>query len=109
MAYFIMIDDPKIEGNAAITKSREIMNGNKGKLFGIYLSFFPQILLGIITFGIYFYWLIPTMLLAKYEFYLDITGKNAEVVEAEIVSEEPKSASKAEETEKETEEEANEE
>ena len=85
MTFFLMNDDPKLEGNNAITKSRELMNGNKGKLFGIYLSFFPQILLGLITLGIYFFWLIPTMNLAKYEFYLDLTGKSKEEIEGEAV------------------------
>lgn len=88
MAYYIMIDDPKIEGSEAITKSMELMKGHKMELFNIYLSFILKILLGLVTFCIYFLWLMPTLELAKYEFYLDLVGKSkkkTEVIDGTVV------------------------
>lgn len=82
MSFFVMIDNPGFDANAAITKSREIMNGHKMELFLIYLSFILKILLAIVTLGIYSFWLTPTMQLAKYEFYLDLTGKNVKKTDA---------------------------
>ena len=52
MTMFIMQDHPELSGNAAITKSREMMDGHKFDLFLLDLSFIGWYLLGILTFGI---------------------------------------------------------
>ena len=39
MAPYIMAENPNLTANEAITESRRIMNGNKGNLFGLLLSF----------------------------------------------------------------------
>ncbi|MDR2630827.1 MAG: DUF975 family protein, partial [Spirochaetaceae bacterium] len=39
MAFYILKDNPNIGALEAITQSRKIMAGYKGKLFGLYLSF----------------------------------------------------------------------
>lgn len=48
MAYFILADNPNIGVLAAITKSKEIMVGNKAKLFLLHLSFTGWFLLSIL-------------------------------------------------------------
>lgn len=45
----ILRDNPELSANEAITKSREIMNGHKGKLFGLYLSFLGWQILNAFT------------------------------------------------------------
>ena len=69
MAYFIMIDDPKMKAIDALRKSKEMMMGRKGKLFLLYLSFFGWILLGILSLGIGFLWILPYMSTAEVRFY----------------------------------------
>ena len=39
MAFFILRDNPDIGAAEAITRSRKMMSGHKGKLFGLLLSF----------------------------------------------------------------------
>jgi uncharacterized membrane protein len=48
------------------------MNGNKGKLFGLYLSFIGWGILCILTLGIGFLWLYPYVSLSLANFYEDI-------------------------------------
>lgn len=57
--YFILKDDPEISPNAAITKSKQLMKGNKSKYFLLLLSFFGWIILCILSLGIGFIWLVP--------------------------------------------------
>ena len=59
MTEYILAENPKIEGNDAITKSRELMDGHKGRLFLLQLSFIGWILLSILTLGIGMIFLIP--------------------------------------------------
>ncbi len=97
MTYYIIIDNPNISPLEAITKSKEIMQGNKMKFFYMQCRFFgwillamtPPLTLSLITlrnvetmniassllFAISwggFIWLYPYMMTAKTEFYEDI-------------------------------------
>ena len=49
---YILSDNPDMQPTEAITKSREMMNGNKWNTFVLDLSFLGWALLGIITLGI---------------------------------------------------------
>ena len=69
MAFFILRDNPGMSALDAITASRKMMKGYKGRLFCLYLSFIGWILLSIITFGIGFLWLYPYMFLSMTNFY----------------------------------------
>ena len=72
MSYFILRDNPEIGGLEAITRSRKMMNGYKGKLFGLYLSFIGWGFLCCLSFGIGFLWLIPYMQASTANFYEDL-------------------------------------
>ena len=72
MAYFILKDNPDIGANEAITRSRKMMAGHKGKLFLLYLSFIGWILLCCLTLGIGILWLYPYMTLSVANFYEDL-------------------------------------
>ena len=52
MSYFILLDNPDMSANDARKESMEMMDGNKGKLFRIYLSFIGWYILSLFTFGI---------------------------------------------------------
>lgn len=72
MAPYIMADHPEITGEQAITASKNLMQGKKGKLFCLHLSFIGWILLSCLTGGILFIWVAPWMEVAQARFYESI-------------------------------------
>lgn len=73
-AYFIYYDDYRKTGIApgyrdAITKSRQLMDGHKGQLFLLDLSFIGWHILCLFTLGIGYLWLTPYILTTKVAFY----------------------------------------
>lgn len=73
MTFYILNDNPGLEGNDAITKSRQLMKGHKWDLFVLYLSFIGWILLSILTFGILAILFVgPWMYVAQAKFYESI-------------------------------------
>jgi uncharacterized membrane protein len=69
MAFYILRDNPEIGALEAITRSRKMMAGYKGKLFGLYLSFIGWGLLCCLSLGIGFLWLCPYVSLSVANFY----------------------------------------
>lgn len=78
MTPYILIDHPHHSVKEAITKSREMMDGYKWKLFKLRLSFLGWILLCIITVGLATIWVAPYMQAAETEFYHRISGQEEE-------------------------------
>jgi uncharacterized membrane protein len=72
MSFYILRDTPGMSGLDAITASRKMMNGYKGKLFCLYLSFIGWCILCMFTLGIGYLWLMPYMQLSVANFYEDI-------------------------------------
>ncbi len=72
-AYFILIDNPNMSPGEAIDKSKQMMRGNKGKLFLLGISFIGWILLTIFTFGIGGLWLTPYMYTSLAVFYKELS------------------------------------
>ncbi len=83
MAPYILAENPTISITEALDESQEMMKGHKMDLFILGLSFIGWGLLGLITFGIAFIWVIPYINAAHAEFYLEVSGGNviAEAVE----------------------------
>ena len=69
MTYYIRKDHPEYTATETITKSREMMNGYKGKLFLLDLSFIGWIIVGILCCGIGTLWVYPYMQMARAHFY----------------------------------------
>jgi len=72
MAFYIMRDEPGIGALEAITKSRKMMDGRKGKLFRLHLGFLGWFLLCLLSCGIGFLWLVPYVEASTANFYLDL-------------------------------------
>ena len=68
---YIVMDEPELTARQAITRSCEIMEGRRWKLFCLYLSFIGWGILCILTFGIGFLWLAPYMNASIAAFYED--------------------------------------
>lgn len=88
--FYIIAEEPGIGPLQAIRKSKEMMCGNKWKLFCLNLRFLGWALLCILTFGIGFLWLAPYMLISFAKFYDDVAHPAIEV-EA-VVEEQPAQA-----------------
>ena len=68
---YILLDEPELTARQAITRSCEIMEGRRWKLFCLYLSFIGWGILSLLTFGIGFLWLVPYMNASIAAFYED--------------------------------------
>lgn len=72
MTPFILVENPEMKAIDAIHKSQELMKGHKFDLFYLELSFIGWILLGILTLGIGYLWLLPYMQTSIAAFYDDL-------------------------------------
>jgi uncharacterized membrane protein len=79
MAFFILRDNPGMNALEAISASKKMMHGRKGRLFGLFLSFIGWVLLCILTLGIGFLWLVPYMHLSMAHFYEDLKKEQVSV------------------------------
>ncbi len=60
-AFYILAEHPEMTATEALNESKLIMEGHKSELFVLYLSFIGWSLLGAITCGIGYIWIIPYM------------------------------------------------
>ena len=75
LAPYLMAEDPEMGAMEAIEKSKELMKGNKWRLFCLQMSFFGWILLSVLTLDILSLWIRPYMNVATAAFYLEVTGR----------------------------------
>jgi len=71
-AMYILAENPGIGAREAINRSKAMMDGHKMELFVLYLSFIGWALLGVVTFGIAYIYVIPYMSAAQANFYNSI-------------------------------------
>lgn len=72
---YILKDYPELSVNQAIKLSVKMMKGHKMRCFLLSLSFIGWILLGILTLGIGYIWLIPYMYTTMAAFYQDVKNE----------------------------------
>lgn len=88
MAAYILYEHPEMTPNEAITKSRELMDGNKWRLFCLEFSFIGWAILCGFTCGIGYFWLFPYQEAAVAAFYREIwREKYGEPVVTEPIAE----------------------
>ncbi|TFE23999.1 DUF975 family protein [Cohnella luojiensis] len=76
-AYYILRDNPEIGAMEAIRRSKALMDGQKGKLFMLTLSFIGWFLLTILTLGIGILWLAPYVYTAFGHFHNSLISRSA--------------------------------
>ncbi len=69
---YLLAEHPDMTAIEAITKSRELMHGNKLKLFGLSLYMLGLAILCVLTLGIGFIWLMPYQNIVFARFYDDL-------------------------------------
>ena len=75
MTYYILRDNPNLSASEAITESRRMMNGYKGKLFCLDLSFIGWFLLSALTLGLLGFYVLPYYNAARARFYEALKNK----------------------------------
>jgi uncharacterized membrane protein len=75
--FFILAENPQMESRDVLRKSKTMMKGNRWKLFCLFWRFFGWCLLGILSFGIGFLWIMPYMQTSLARFYGDLKAENA--------------------------------
>jgi uncharacterized membrane protein len=85
--YYIIRENPEIGPMEAIDASREMMDGKKGKLFMLDLSFIGWYLLGLLAFGIGVVFVVPYHRLARANFYNELREKPAQTWNEEFQEE----------------------
>ena len=71
-AMYILAENPEIGAREALKRSEEMMKGHKMELFILQLSFIGWELLGAITFGIAYIWVLPFYQATMTNFYNEI-------------------------------------
>lgn len=74
--YFLLHDFPQYTAKELLQKSRHLMVHHKGRLFYLYVSFLPLMLLGFLSFGLALLWVVPYMAATEAEFFLDLIRHN---------------------------------
>ena len=76
MTPYILLENPEMTANEAITKSKELMHGNRWRLFCLEISFIGWALLAaLLTLGIGVLWLKPYMETSFAAFYREIKAE----------------------------------
>ena len=74
---YILADDPEISSKDAFKKAKQLMKGNKWRLFKLEFSFIGWFILCVLTLGIGTLFLIPYINAANAEFYVELKNKQA--------------------------------
>ena len=77
MSYYIMAENPEISAEDARRESIMMMNGNKTRLFKLYLSFIGWYILSVLTLGILLFWVVPYVQAATAIFYEEIKPRRS--------------------------------
>ena len=77
MTEFILAENPDLTASEAIARSKEMMSGNRWRLFCLHFSFIGWDILSALTLGIGNLWLRPYKQAANAAFYREITGFGA--------------------------------
>jgi len=95
MAPYLMSQNPELGVMQAVDISKRMMNGHKGRLFCLDLSFIGWFILGILTFGLGLLFVFPYLLSSRAAFFLDLRYHYQEEMDGDSATK-PASASTAE-------------
>lgn len=86
LAYVVAADNESLTSKEAVDTSRQLMEGKRGKLFCLQLSFIGWAILAAFTLGIGYLWLMPYIQFATFAFYYFVANKNTNAQAEEVVS-----------------------
>ncbi len=74
--YLVKLDNLDLSATECLRKSKELLKGHKMELFLLELSFIGWALLGALTLGILYIWLVPYMEVTECNFYNKLVAEN---------------------------------
>lgn len=74
--FYLLHDFPEYSVQELLSIGKKLMKGSKFRYFYMMVSFFPLLLLGLLSCGIAWLWLIPYINATDTEFFLDLIRKN---------------------------------
>ena len=75
MTSYILAENPELTASEAIERSKQMMSGNRWRLFCVQISFIGwEILSALLTFGIGSLWITPYKQAAIAAFYREVSG-----------------------------------
>lgn len=77
LVYFLIVDHPEVRPKQLLIRSKQLMQGNRSRLFYIQLSFIGMYLLGLLSFGLAMFWIYPYVRMTMTEFYLELIQSNS--------------------------------
>ena len=77
-AFFLLHDFPGYSVTELLSLSRKLMMGSKCRFFYLLASFIPLMLLGLLSYGVAYLWILPYMCTTIAEFFLDLI-KNTQI------------------------------
>lgn len=72
MAFFALVENPEMTAGEAMRLGKELIQGNLWRMIKLELSFFGIFLLGQLTVGIGFIWILPYVICTNIIFYLTV-------------------------------------
>lgn len=84
---YVLLDKPEASVTEALRTSRHLTQGQRVRIFRIWLGFLPLCLLGLISFGIGFLWIRPYFHTAMGEVYLEVSGQRVKAKADETAQE----------------------
>ncbi|WP_373898070.1 DUF975 family protein [Haloimpatiens sp. FM7315] len=76
LAFFVMNDDVEISATSAMSKSKELMEGNKGRFFTLVITFIGWDILSFLTLGLAKFFVAPYFITTCSEFYQELINGN---------------------------------
>lgn len=73
--FYLMLDFPEYSGPELLRLAPKLIKGHKARLFYIMISFFPLVLLCVLSCGIGYLWVYPYIQTTYANFYLDLVQK----------------------------------
>lgn len=83
MTDYILTENPELTAKEAIEKSKDMMEGNRWRLFCLEISFFGWGILSLLTLGIGSLWLTPYMEASMAAFYREVSKTEKQFCEEE--------------------------
>lgn len=75
LVYFLYFDHPDLSATELMRESARRMQGRKGRYFCLHISFLGMYLLGILTLGLGYLWIVPYVSMTQAFFYLEACGE----------------------------------
>ena len=83
MTEYILAEYPQISASEAINLSKQMMEGNRWRLFCLEISFIGWDILCVFTLGIGYLWLTPYKQAARAAFYREVSGTEKQSIEGD--------------------------